>query len=971
MKGHKTMKKALSLLLAGIVTVSAMAIPASASFIQEEAYYEIAFGVKKAATAWAPDGTYTPGEYFDIAVDNAWRSSACADDANDETAFGLDYKLALSWDENYFYTYVQFTDPNGHDNTYGADVGNMWQAGAIQIAHADEDQMGESRLEYGVGLTSDTNELVSTVWADYLASGFVPKANEDFIVTVDGDLVTYEARTPFSSFTTLTPEEGAIVSAAYVISWGNGTDYCHTQLAEGITGNGKDAGAFAMITLEGVGEVTAAAPAASASVASGAEPTILWDFNSDEAMSDSMGSANVLAFFGDTVDGVECYEFLGSGADPYVPMNISADNVEDVFWAKARVKNPSVATAIELFGATNGRSLSGPECTHIDVKSEDEGWYTYLIYIPDENVKTANAFKGASLTETYWEGTVEYIRLDPLWRADTGTTDTGGNMEGGESIYIDYIAFFPTKEDALAFRPELDNYAFPEQAGAAAAAPAAPAAAGEIVTSGLVANFEGSYGKANGEPDVWKDSVKGYELEAALDDNNYWTDNAFHVDSAYNYFPDEIVELVNGEKFSVEIALGELELPGTSYISFIISDNDNFSLFNRVDGDYIEFKAASNERPKVPGGADYANNSTLTVTFDLDSDVVLYVDGVEIGRAMTTATIDADTLFLGHYDAARNWIGDVYGIRFYDRALTAEEVAQNAAYDAQFRGGAAAPAAPAATEEVPAADVPAIEAIAQDYPNMDLVENNGAGYASLDEAVASIGKTAISGYTFVSGTGSHANEGPENLWDNDTATKFCAPSDQFPTISIVALDGEYAIDGIIMATANDNSSYNGRSPYEWAVYGSNDGAAWTALAYGDDYFFEETDFTYYAAPLTTEGSYKYIMFQSEGGLSGTFQVSEVALTGTKVEAAPVVEEAPVAEETPVEEPVVEETPVEEPAAEEAPVEEPVEEEVVEAPAEEAPVEEEVTEAAQTFDFGVIAAVVAAISAAGYAISKKR
>ncbi|MBR5313695.1 MAG: hypothetical protein IKU40_12540, partial [Clostridia bacterium] len=861
------MKKALTLLLSGIVAAGSMVAPAAASFIMEEAYYEVAFEVNKAATAWAPDGTYTPGEYFDIAVDESWRSSACADDANDQTAFGLDYKLALSWDENYFYTYIQFVDPNGHDNTWGADPASMWYSGALQLNFADDDQMGDQRLEYGVGLTSDTNTLITNVWADYLTSGYAAKANEDYIVTVDGDTVTYEVRTPFTAFTTKEAKEGEMVSCCYVISWGNGQDYCHSQLAEGCTGNGKDAGAFAMVTLAGVGEVKAeaAAPAA-ASTAGGAEPTILWDFNSDEAMNDVLGGANALSFFGDTIDGVECYEFLASGNDPYVPVNMTADNVEDIFWAKARVKNPSYATAIELFGATNGRSLSGPECTHIDVKSEDEGWYTYLIYIPEENVRTANAYKNltAPLEETYWAGTVEYIRLDAMWREGDDGSDSGGNMEGGESIFIDYIAFFPTKEDALAFRPELDNYAFPEQAGgeaaAPAAAPAATAAAGAVVTSGLVANFEGSYGKANGEPDTWKDSVKGYELEAALDDNNYWTDNAFHVDSAYNYFPDEIVDLVNGEKFTVEIALGELELPGTSYISFIISDNDNFSLFNRVDGDYIEFKAAGNARPKVEGGADYADNSTLSVTFDLDSDVVLYVDGVEIGRAMTTETINADTLFVGHYDAARNWVGNVYGIRFYDRALTAEEVAQNAAYDAQFRGGAAAAApvveeAPAA-EAAPATDVIAIDAAAayQDYPSMDVMANNGAAYATAEEAVASLGKTAITGYTFVSGTEGFGNEGPENLWDGDTATKFCTGT--YPTISIVALDGEYALDGIAMATANDNAEYPGRAPFEWAVYGSKDGATWTAFAYGDDYFFEDVNFTYYAAPVTTADTYK-------------------------------------------------------------------------------------------------------------------
>ena len=306
--------------------------------------------------------------------------------------------------------------------------------------------------------------------------------------------------------------------------------------------------------------------------------------------------------------------------------------------------------------------------------------------------------------------------------------------------------------------------------------------------------------------------------------------------------------------------------------------------------------------------------------------------------------------------------GDVAEVELYGKAVDGS----NPTY-----GAAEAPAAteaPAA-EAAPAADVIAIEAYDayQEYPAVDVLANSGAGYATLEEAAAAIGKTPITGYTFISGTTGNGNEGPEMLWDNDTATKFC--TSEFPTTTIAAADGEYTIDGIIMATANDNSSYNNRSPYEWCVYGSNDGATWTALAYGDDYFFEEVDFTYFAAPVTTEGSYKYFMFQSEGALSGCFQVSELVLCGTKVEtAAPVVEE-PVAEEPVVEEPVVEEPVVEEPVL----VEETVEEVVVEEPVvEEVVVEEEVAEeAAQTFDFGVIAAVAAAISAAGFAISKKR
>ena len=716
------MKKALTLLLAGIVGASAMVAPASASFIQEEAYYEVAFGVKKAAAAWAPDGTYTPGEYFDIAVDESWRSSACADDANDQTAFGLDYKLALSWDETYFYTYIQFTDPNGHDNTWGADPASMWYSGAIQINLADDDQMGESRLEYGVGLTSDSNQLISNVWADYLGSGFSPVANEDYIVTVDGDVVTYEARTPFTAFTEKEAKEGEIVSCCYVLSWGNGQDYCHTQLAEGCTGNGKDAGAFAMVTLEGVGDVSAAAAAPAASAASSSLPA--------------------------------AYPCSGTA--------VPAD---------------SVLIAGELIGMENG-------------------W--------DGTAASGRAAAFDGNIETFY---------DPA----TASVDWAG-IDAGEEMILTKIMIHPRTT--------------------------------------FLDRFDGATIEASNDP----------EFEE-----------------------------------SVEI------------------------FFN-------------------------ANGAASEIAF---------VD--------CTAEIDADVNTGYRYFRYINYMqhGDVAEVELYGKAKDGSNPTYGAA--AATEAPAEAPAAEAA-----ATDVIAIDAAAsvQEYPSVDPIANSGAGYATLEEAAAAIGKTAITGYTFVSGTGSHANEGPENLWDNDTATKFCAPSDQFPTISIAALDGEYAIDGIIMATANDNAEYNQRSPYEWAIYGSKDGSAWTAIAYGDDYFYEETNFTYYAAAVDTTDAYKYIMFQSEGGLSGTFQVSEVAVTGTKVEAAaPVVEEpAPVVEETPVveEAPAVEEAPVVEEEVVETPAEEVVEEEV-EAPA----AEEAVEEAPQTFDFGVIAVVAALVSAAGYALSKKR
>ena len=245
-----------------------------------------------------------------------------------------------------------------------------------------------------------------------------------------------------------------------------------------------------------------------------------------------------------------------------------------------------------------------------------------------------------------------------------------------------------------------------------------------------------------------------------------------------------------------------------------------------------------------------------------------------------------------------------------------------------------------------AAEVPEMEAPVLDYPSMDATANSGAGYATLEEAAASIGKTAVTGATFVTGSGGNNNEGPENLWDNDTATKFCTA--EFPTQSLAMYATPITVDGIIMATANDNSSYNNRSPFEWAVYVSGDGENWTAIAYGDDTFFEETDFTYYAAALSApvEGV-KYVYFQSEGALSGTFQVSEVVLTGAAGEAV-----AATTTET------------------EAAAETEAADETVDMMAE-TETDTMKEEAPKTFDAGVIAAVVAAVSAAGYAVSKKR
>ena len=189
-----------------------------------------------------------------------------------------------------------------------------------------------------------------------------------------------------------------------------------------------------------------------------------------------------------------------------------------------------------------------------------------------------------------------------------------------------------------------------------------------------------------------------------------------------------------------------------------------------------------------------------------------------------------------------------------------------------------------------------------------------------DVNAAADGKAVITAYEFVSGTESFGGEGPENLFDGETSTKFC--TNVFPAEAIAKLDGTYNITGFTMATANDNADYNGRSPNAWTISVSADGENWTELAKGDDTFFEETNFTYYAGEGKADGV-SYVKFNADGTASGTFQVSELTLFGDK--AAEAVDETL----------------------------------------------DQKAEAPNTFDFGIIAAAAAVASLGGFALTKKK
>ncbi len=260
------MKKILSLAAAALVTAAVVA-PVQAEHIFEEALGEVAFGVPKATAAWAADGKKTAGEYYDIEYKPEWISTMCSGATNEQTA-AIDVDLAMSWDETYLYTWLSYTDPNGHNFTLAGQP-DFWNGDIVQFSGADGDAAGDGmRLEVGFGKYSDTGELGSVNWQDYLGSGFAASGSfpeEDCNIFIEGDVITYEFRIPFEYFVTADAMAvGSQCRVSYCFCWdGEAGGYAVWQLASGISG-GKDAGNHALVTLEAAPAAGAAAPAASA-----------------------------------------------------------------------------------------------------------------------------------------------------------------------------------------------------------------------------------------------------------------------------------------------------------------------------------------------------------------------------------------------------------------------------------------------------------------------------------------------------------------------------------------------------------------------------------------------------------------------------------------------------------------------------------------------------------------------------------
>ena len=208
------------------------------------------------------------------------------------------------------------------------------------------------------------------------------------------------------------------------------------------------------------------------------------------------------------------------------------------------------------------------------------------------------------------------------------------------------------------------------------------------------------------------------------------------------------------------------------------------------------------------------------------------------------------------------------------------------------------------------------KAEAASVPEADVLLCDGHEYDDAAAAAKAMGTKPITAYEFAEGSGVYfGGESPDNLWDGDVTTKFC--TDGFPAFSVVTVAGEYPVNGIVMATANDNSSNPGRAPGDWNIYGSNDGEGWELIAHGDDRFFTavsgDVDYTFFAAPVEPTPAYSHFKFECLSTAADLMQVSEIVLCSA---------DAPEAASEPEPEPDPEPEPEPEASADPAPAAEP-------------------------------------------------
>ncbi len=202
------------------------------------------------------------------------------------------------------------------------------------------------------------------------------------------------------------------------------------------------------------------------------------------------------------------------------------------------------------------------------------------------------------------------------------------------------------------------------------------------VTDGLVSLYDGANHGATDS--LWEDLVGENDLTVNVNDKNFFTESGLSAEGTKHNFPQGIVDVVNGEEFTVELYFSEFKSLGTDFNTFLNSSNDNFALFRRIGTDQIEFKFAANgggERHKIDDGLSLLQNALITVTYKVGGTCYIYINGQLMAERPSPSAMGANDLFIGHDSSQKSFNTTYRAMRFYDRQLSDAEVMKNSLHD--------------------------------------------------------------------------------------------------------------------------------------------------------------------------------------------------------------------------------------------------------------------------------------------------
>ncbi len=217
-------------------------------------------------------------------------------------------------------------------------------------------------------------------------------------------------------------------------------------------------------------------------------------------------------------------------------------------------------------------------------------------------------------------------------------------------------------------------------------------AAAEIVQDDLVSWYDGD----DYEGTTWTDKKGDNDITDCVDGT--FKDGAYVLDKAQQALPNALYDVIRGDEFTVEMNLGAFSnYPDTGYTTWLCNNSGTTAEYVSF---YIElrkgtmdtFKAktsgiASASRPAFTEATETLQNATLAITFKAGDKTNVYVNGELIASADSPAAnanadVGSSPKFILGNAGTNNCSNTAFeGLRFYSRALTADEVKNNADVD--------------------------------------------------------------------------------------------------------------------------------------------------------------------------------------------------------------------------------------------------------------------------------------------------